>query len=101
MSAVATVYRNATKAVALSPEVQAGLQAAAEALAARATALAHEHDDSGEYAAHMHVERGRVDRYVVNDDADAIHKEFGRTGGTGGSRSPGVFALTRALGEHR
>jgi hypothetical protein len=99
--AVAKVFRNATRAVALSVEVQAGLQAAAEAVAARATAYAHGHDDSGEYAASIHVERGRVDRYVVAGDPDALHKEFGRTGGTGGSRSRGVFALTRALGEHR
>lgn len=101
MSTVATVFRNAVKTVANNREVQAALQAAAKALAARAQAFAHEHDDSGEYASSIHVERGRVDRYVVADDPDAISKEFGRTDASPRGPSEGVFALTRALGEHR
>lgn len=96
---MATVFRNATKAVAKSPEVQVGLKAAAEVLMAKAIANAHEHDDSGDYAASIGLEHGRVDWYVVASDPDAISKEFGRGEASPRGPSEGVYALTRALGE--
>jgi hypothetical protein len=94
---MAQEYRNADRTVAKCPEVQKHLAKVAQDMAARARAIAHQHDRSGDFAASITTDHGRIDHYVIATDDDAVSKEFGRTGATGHGTSQGVFALTRAL----
>lgn len=98
---MATLDRNIAKIVAVAPEVQAALAAAATRVAAKARSHAAAHNDSGEYAGSIGTSKGRVDHYVQSSDPDAVSKEFGRTGALGRGKSHGVFALTRAMGDAR
>lgn len=92
--------RGIQKIVAMSDDVQDGLDDFQLEVALRAESLLRQHRETGN--AKIELERGRIDRYVVLDDPAALSIEFGRAGYIdpdteeewGGS--PPLYILSRA-----
>ncbi|MGH8878196.1 MAG: DUF5403 family protein [Stackebrandtia sp.] len=78
------------------PEVRDAVADVARDIAAKAKSNAASHKQSGDFAASVHVVRGKVDSHVVADVDYAASAEFGHHSELSGQWVDGVFALTRA-----